>query len=106
MDEPSEWDELKWDETDFVTVNNYYNTLISEKEDEMRDDYTGLVGSLEKKIEELVNKVVSGLTQSIEDTNSQTNERLENLENDTNSKLQLWRKQEPARQQMKQKEKA
>ena len=87
MEDAGEWDASLWDETDLVTVNNYYNTLISEKEDEMRDDYTGLVGSLEKKIEELVNKVVSGLTQSIEDTNSQTNERLENLENDTNSKL-------------------
>lgn len=87
MEDAGEWDASLWDETDLVTVNNYYNTLISEKEDEMRDDYTGLVGSLEKKIEELINKVVSGLTKSIEDTNSQTNERLENLENDTNSKL-------------------
>lgn len=87
MTEPGEWDESMWEETDLVTVNNYYNTLISEKQDEMRDDYTGLVGSLERKIKELVNKVVSGLSQSIEDTTNQTNERLDNLENDTNSKL-------------------
>lgn len=87
MTEPGEWDESMWEETDLVTVNNYYNTLISEKQDEMRDDYTGLVGSLERKIEELVNKVVSGLSQSIEDTTNQTNERLDNLENNTNSKL-------------------
>ena len=87
MAEPGDWDESQWEETDLVTVNNYYNSLISEKEDEITTGYTSLVGSLETKIEELVNKVVSGLTQSIEDTNSQTNERLESLANDTNSKL-------------------
>ncbi len=87
MDDSGEWDESKWTETDLVTVNNYYNTQMTETKEEITKDYTGLVGSLEQKITELVNSVVSGLTQSIEDTNKETSERLGNLEDSTNSKL-------------------
>ncbi|MBP3802899.1 MAG: apolipoprotein A1/A4/E family protein [Oribacterium sp.] len=87
MEKSGAWDPSRWSETDLVTVNNYYNTHISETKEEITKEYTGLVGSLEQKVTELVNKVVSGLTQSIENTNKETSERLGNLENSTNSKL-------------------
>ena len=87
MEESGAFDPTKWEETNLVTVNNYYNTQIAETKEEITTEYTGLLGSLEQRVTELVNKVVSGLTQSIEDTNRETSERLGNLENSTNSKL-------------------
>lgn len=94
LSEAGEWDETRWEETDLVTVNNYYNTKLDEMQSSNEDKWKDYSNNTDDKLSDMDSKTDGKINEAKKDADDKisaldknTSDKLTAQEKDTDSKL-------------------
>lgn len=92
--EAGEWDETQWEETDLVTVNNYYNSKLDEMQSSNEDKWKDYSNNTDDKLSDMDSKTDGKINEAKKDADDKisaldknTSDKLTAQEKDTDSKL-------------------